>query len=101
MMLCDDHIEPRTSRPQFSSGKLSGAGGGAIDQICDADATLDEVGPVLVSHRFASVKITIEDAGEPQCRVETVPGMGEVSLRGRGPQARVDADEEQLQSRAD
>jgi hypothetical protein len=55
----------------------------------------------LVSHRFASVKITIEDAGEPQCRVETVPGMGEVSLRGRGPQARVDADEEQLQSRAD
>jgi hypothetical protein len=50
---------------------------------------------------LASVKITINDAGQPQCWIETVARVREVGLRGRGPQTRIDADKQQLQSRTD
>ena len=39
----------------------------------------------------------VEDPGAQQRGVEPVAGAGEVGLRGGGPQARVDADEQQPQ----
>ena len=54
-----------------------------------------------VRHRFTTVKITINDAGQAQRWIEAVARVGEMRLRCGGPQARIDPDKEQLQSRAD
>jgi hypothetical protein len=50
---------------------------------------------------LASVKITINDAGQPQGWIEAVARVREMGLRGRGPQTRIDAYKQQLQSRTD
>ena len=50
--------------------------------------------------RFARVKITIDNAGRGSGGSKR-SRVGEQSLGGRGPQARIDADERQVQSGAD
>jgi hypothetical protein len=97
----DKGLKPGTPCSELGGGEFIGPGSRAIDQVGDPDATLHKVRAVLLRHRFTSVKITIYDAGQSQRRIETVPGMCEVRLRCGRPQARIDADEEQLQPWAD
>ena len=97
----DELLQPGTPRPQLGGGELIGPRGRAIHQVGDPDATLHQVRAVLLGHRFTAVKITINNAGEAQRRIETVARVAEMRLCCGGPQARIDADKEQLQSRAD
>ena len=60
----DKRLESATSGTQFGRTELAGPNCGTVDQVGDPNATLDEVGPVLVGHLFATVKITIDDAGQ-------------------------------------
>jgi hypothetical protein len=99
-MPSDEFLKPDTSRAQLHRREFTGPGSGAIDQIGDADAAVNEVPPVLIGHRLAAIKITIDDAGQAQRGIETIARVREVSLCGGGPQAWVDADEEQLQAGA-
>ena len=48
-----------------------------------------------------AVDVAVDDPRPPQRRIEAVAGMGEVGLRRRRPQPRVDPDEEEAQVRTD
>jgi hypothetical protein len=100
VMQGDEFFQPGTPRPQLGGGELVGPRGRAIDEVGNPDATLHQISAVLLRHRFTAVKITINDAGEAQRRIETVARVTEMRL-GRGrPQTRIDSDEKQLRARA-
>ena len=88
VMLRNKVFEPRTPCPQLVGCQLAGPGRGTIHQVRDTDATLDQIGTVLLRHRLAAIKITIDDAGQPQRRIETIARVREVGLGGRRPQSR-------------
>ena len=96
----DEFFQPGTPRPQLGGGELVSPRGRAIDQVGNPDTSLHQISAVLLRHRFTAVKITINNAGEAQRRIETVAWVTEMRL-GRGrPETGVDSDEEQLQVRA-
>ena len=98
MVQCDEGLQPGAPRPEFGGGEFIGPGGRAIHQVGDPDTTLHQVRAVLLCHRPTAVKITINDAGEAQRRIETVARVRKVRLGCGRPQARIDPDEEQLQA---
>ncbi len=59
------------------------------------------MGAIVVGETRRTIDVTIDHARQPQRRVEPVARMGEVRLRRRRPQPRIDADEQQAQPRSD
>ncbi len=99
-----DHARRRTThqrlevvpaRAQLGGGELGGLGAGPADEVGDPEAAGPQPVAIGVVHAGGLVDGVLEDPGEQQRRVEAVAGVREVGLRGRGPQAGVDADEQQ------
>src|SRR5215213_5551063 len=67
---------------ELGPGELVRAGGGAGDQVGDADATFPKVPAVVVGHAARRVDVTGQDAGPADGGVEPVAGPGEVGLHG-------------------
>src|SRR5687768_13987739 len=80
VMQGDEYVQPGTPRPQLGGGELISPRGRAIDQVGDTDATLHQICAVLLRHRFTAVKITINNAGDAQRRIETVAWVTEISV---------------------
>ena len=100
-MLGDELAQPFAAGTQFGGRQLGCLGGRPLHDVGDPDASGDEVGPVVVGHAVGSIDVALDHATEPECRIEPVAGVSEVGLRGRGPETRIDADEQQPEARAD
>ena len=96
VMSVHEFLKPRTSRRELGGSQLAGPGSCAVDEIGNADAAADQVRPILVRHCVSPIKITIDDSGKAQRGIKAVARMCEMSLRGRSPKSRVDADEKQF-----
>ena len=93
----DQRDQPLAAGAELVGGELVGAGGGAAHDVGDADAARGQVLAVRVGHAGRRVDRPLDDPGLEQRRVEPVDRVREVGLRGGGPEAGVDADEEQPQ----
>ncbi|GAB3406117.1 hypothetical protein GCM10027515_20310 [Schumannella luteola] len=100
-VLGDEVGEPLGARAQLGAIELVGPCRGAVDEVGDADAGLDDRGPLRVVEARGELRQPGQDAGGDERRVEAVAGMREVGARRGGPESGVDADEQQLQSRAE
>src|SRR5580700_2763253 len=73
---------------KFSVGQLIGAGGGAFDDVGDAEFEVEKEGS------FEGGEETRGEAAAVECGPEAVAGASEVAVDGGGVQAGVDAGEE-------
>ncbi|CVM08033.1 Uncharacterised protein [Streptococcus pneumoniae] len=78
-------------------GELVGAGGGPRDEVGDPNAAGVQLGEVLGLVAVGGVDQVPGEPGTVQGWVEAVAAAGEVRTGGGGPQAGVDADEQQPQ----
>ena len=87
--------KPVSSLHEFLGRQLGGGGGAAIDQVGDAVAAVQE----LILPR--GVQLRGRKPGAVKRGPESVAGTGKVVAGGDRHQARVDADEQDLQARRD
>ena len=97
----DERNQSLATGSQLRRRQLRRLGGRPGDEVGDADATPDQVRPVGVVHASPTVDPALDQARLQQCRIEAIAGMCEVGPRRRRPQPRVDADEQQPQTRSD
>jgi len=87
--------QPAAPGDQFLRRELVGGGGGAVHQVGQAVAALEQ--PAVLRR----VEAPRREPGGMQCRPEAVTGPGEVKSGRGGIEARIDATEQNLQSGAD
>jgi len=80
---------------EFRGIELVGGRGGAVDEVGDAVAVLEELA------LLGGVELASAEAGGVQGGPEAVAGAGEVVAGGGGVEAGVDADEEDAQAGGD
>jgi hypothetical protein len=83
--------------PDLGRGQFVGPCGGERDEVGDPDAAVEKQLPVRVSQPAAGVDLVRGDPGQLQRRPEPVARTREMGVHRCGPQAGVDADEQQPQ----
>ena len=96
-MRCHERVQAGGGGGELLRGELVGAGGGTRDEVGDPDAAGVQLGEVLGLVAVGGVDQVSGEPGTVQGRVEAVAAAGEVRTGGGGPQAGVDADEQQPQ----
>ena len=99
--LAHECSELLTSSSQLVRGEFRRLRCRPFRQVRDPDPAAHEIVTVVVGESRAAVDRTVDHATQEQCRVEAVPRMREVGLRGGGPQPGIDPDEQQAQARSE
>jgi hypothetical protein len=100
-MIGDEPLQTRAALAQLLARELGGPPGRPSYEVGDPDAPRHEMRAVGIGHPGDPIDLVLGDAGRGQRRIEAVGRMREVGFdRGR-PQAGVDADKQQPESRPD
>jgi hypothetical protein len=97
VMFADESAEQISTLSKFVLREFRSLRSGSMDNIGDANPTLNDVSTVVFSHADAPIDWPFDDPCREQRRIEPIPWVSEVCLRRRCPQTGVYPDEQQAE----